>query len=39
VSVGVQNLFDQEFKYQDTDVNNPSVQPVRTVFAKINLSL
>jgi tetratricopeptide (TPR) repeat protein len=39
VSLGVQNLFDQEFKYQDTDVNNPSVQPVRTVFAKINLSL
>ncbi|HEY6001163.1 MAG TPA: FecR domain-containing protein [bacterium] len=39
IVVGVQNLFDEEFKYQDTDVNNPSVQPGRTVFAKINLSL
>jgi len=37
--VGVKNLFDQSFKYYDTDDFNPSIQPVRTFYAKINLSL
>jgi hypothetical protein len=39
IILGAKNLFDQQFKYQDTDVNNPTVQPTRTFFAKINISL
>lgn len=39
IVLGARNLFDQTFKYYDTDFNNPSVQPGRMFYAKINLSL
>jgi tetratricopeptide (TPR) repeat protein len=46
LTVGATNLFDQRFKYQDTDFLNPAVQPFRpivqpdrTVFVKLTLAL
>ena len=32
------NLFDQEFKFQDTDPANPNIYPERVIFAKITLA-
>ena len=37
-AVGVKNLFDKTFKFQDTDVANPSFVPERVVYGRINLS-
>jgi hypothetical protein len=39
VIVGAKNLFNQSFKYFDTDELNPSIRPERTIYAKITLSL
>ena len=39
VTLGATNLSDKKFKYFDRDLNNPSVQPKRTLFAKITLAL
>jgi outer membrane receptor protein involved in Fe transport len=39
ITVGAKNLFDKKFKYQETDLNNPIVQPDRTVFGRITLAL
>jgi hypothetical protein len=36
--IGAKNLFDRSFKYYDTDELNPSIQPDRLFYAKINLS-
>ena len=33
------NLFDQSFRYQDTDHDNPSIQPARTVVFRFTLSI
>jgi len=33
------NLFDREFNYRDLDPENPSIQPGRTVYFKITISL
>jgi len=38
VSVGVNNIFDTQFLYQDTDPANPTVIPERYVFGRITLS-
>ena len=38
ISVGATNLFDTEFKYQDTDPDNPIIQPERVFFARVTLS-
>lgn len=38
ITVGVTNLFDEEFKFFDSDLRNASIQPVRTVFARITLA-
>jgi hypothetical protein len=38
ITIGVTNLFDQEFKFFDTDFANPMIQPVRTVYARITLA-
>jgi len=38
VTVGVTNLFDEHFKYQETDFNNPTIQPDRSVFTRLTLS-
>ena len=39
LSVGVKNLFDKNFNYFETEFVNPTIQPTRTYFAKISLSL
>jgi opacity protein-like surface antigen len=38
VSLFAKNLFNKSFQFFDTDPVNPSIQPVRTFYAKINLS-
>jgi len=38
ITVGIKNLFDQEFNYYETDLNNPSIQPDRVVFGRITLA-
>jgi hypothetical protein len=39
ISVGATNLFDEQFKYFEIDVNNSTIQPVRTFFVKFTLAL
>jgi tetratricopeptide (TPR) repeat protein len=39
ITLGVTNLFDEEFEYFDTDIENPQVQPDTTIFAKVTLAL
>jgi Tfp pilus assembly protein PilF len=39
VSVGGTNLFDKKFDYADTDVNNPRIQPGRSVYCRVTLAL
>jgi hypothetical protein len=44
--VGVKNLFDRSFKFQDTDIHmgtvniasSPTIQPKRLVFGKFTLA-
>jgi hypothetical protein len=38
-TLGVTNLTDEKFKFYDRDVDNPSIQPDRTIFGKITLAL
>jgi tetratricopeptide (TPR) repeat protein len=38
ITVGAKNLFDQDFKYFDTDLDNPRIQPGSMFFAKITLA-
>lgn len=38
VSLEVKNLFDEDFRFQDTDPTNPSIQPERFVFARFTLA-
>jgi tetratricopeptide (TPR) repeat protein len=38
VTVGVMNLLDEHFRYQETDLRNPTIQPTRLVFTRITLS-
>jgi len=39
ISVGVKNLFDEEFSFQDTDAENPQIMPDIFVFTRITLSI
>jgi tetratricopeptide (TPR) repeat protein/opacity protein-like surface antigen len=39
ITVGVKNLFDEDFKYYDLDWENPAIQPVRFFFGKVTLAL
>jgi hypothetical protein len=39
ISAGVSNLFDEEFKYFDIDLNNSSIQPTRMAFVRLTLDL
>jgi tetratricopeptide (TPR) repeat protein len=40
ITVGATNLLDKQFKYFNTDINNPgSLQPKRTIFFKFTLAL
>jgi tetratricopeptide (TPR) repeat protein len=38
VSLEAKNMFDQEFRFQDTDPSNPEIVPERSVLAKITLA-
>jgi outer membrane receptor protein involved in Fe transport len=37
VTVGATNLFDEDFSYFETDLNNASIQPASMVFGKLTL--
>ncbi|HEY2988730.1 MAG TPA: TonB-dependent receptor, partial [Candidatus Binatia bacterium] len=39
ITFGAANLADQQFKYFDTDRNNPRIQPRRTLFVKASFAL
>lgn len=39
ISVGATNLFNQSFRYQETDLRNASIVPTRTVMARFTLAL
>ena len=39
VTVGATNLFDQKFKYYETDFNNPKIRPNRMFFTRVTLAL
>jgi tetratricopeptide (TPR) repeat protein len=39
ITVGVKNLFDQQFNYFNTDWRNPIIQPDRLVFFKVTIAL
>jgi outer membrane receptor protein involved in Fe transport len=38
VTLGVNNLFDKNFDFADTDIANPRIQLGRTFFAKVSIS-
>jgi len=38
LTIGVKNLFDEKFNYQETELNNPTIQPDRTFFARLTLA-
>ncbi|MCK4789449.1 MAG: TonB-dependent receptor [Desulfobacteraceae bacterium] len=38
ITVGATNLFDEEFKHFDTDVDNPRIQPDRFFFVRATLA-
>jgi tetratricopeptide (TPR) repeat protein len=39
LTVGVKNLFDENFMYADTDPASPQIQPKRLVFARLTLAI
>ncbi|MGE5305976.1 MAG: tetratricopeptide repeat protein [Alphaproteobacteria bacterium] len=39
ITIGAKNLTDRKFKYQETDFNNPTIQPSRMGFIKVTLAL
>ncbi len=39
LSLGVTNLFNEKFRYQETDQDNPAVIPDRVVFGQFTLSM
>jgi tetratricopeptide (TPR) repeat protein len=39
LTLEAKNLFDKSFQYQDTDRDNPSIQPERTVVFRFTLSI
>ncbi len=38
ISVEAKNLFDQKFKFQDTDLPNPRFSPERMIFGRFTLA-
>ena len=38
VSIEARNLFNEKFKFQDTDFANPSIYPERLILAKVTLA-
>jgi hypothetical protein len=39
ITIGGTNLFDQDFRFFDNDINNASIQPARTIFGRVTLAL
>jgi len=39
LTVGVKNLFDENFMYQDTDPASPQIQPKRLIFTRLTLAI
>ena len=39
ITIGATNLFDEEFNYFDTDINNPRIQPERFFFVRATLAI
>jgi hypothetical protein len=39
LTLGVTNLFDEKFQYADTDIDNPRIQPQRSLFCKVTLAI
>ena len=39
ITVGATNLFDEKFKFFNTDFDNPFIQPDRMFFARVTLAL
>lgn len=39
LSFEAKNLFDKSFRFQDTDRDNPLIQPKRTVYFKVLLAI
>jgi tetratricopeptide (TPR) repeat protein len=39
ITVGATNLFDENFRFFDLDLNNASIQPARMVFGRVTLAL
>ena len=37
ITVGVTNLLDEDFRYFDTNSDNPTIQPSRAVFARVTV--
>ena len=38
ITVGARNLFNEEFKFYDTDPVNPAIQPDRVIYGKVTLA-
>ncbi len=38
ISIGATNLFDEEFNFFEVDFDNVTIQPTRTVFARVTLA-
>jgi hypothetical protein len=39
ITIGGTNLFDQDFRFFDNDINNASIQPARAIFGRVTLAL
>jgi tetratricopeptide (TPR) repeat protein len=39
LAIGVTNLFDEQFQYEETDFNNARILPTRSVFVRVSLAL
>jgi outer membrane receptor protein involved in Fe transport len=38
LTLGIENLFDSSFRFQDTDTARSSITPERRAFVQLNLS-
>ncbi len=39
ITVGATNLFDKNFQYFEVDIDNPTIQPKRAIFARVTLAV
>jgi outer membrane receptor protein involved in Fe transport len=38
ITLGVKNLLDEDFRFQDTDPARPIIYPERLIFARVSLA-